>query len=168
MNPRATLEPLFPRTSALSVAALASVLLAGLGLTSCTGIEPAIVGAGATAAESSASLFERGKVTAFEAVQFGDAVDAVRVTAERLDLRIVCDEPSEGDEAGRYHRFVLRDEEGESLVVSVERRTESITRIHADVGTFGPTPLVGLVMNRTIETLRRTGAYERVWPTQPR
>ncbi len=140
-------------------------LAAGVPLAGCTGLEPAVVGAGATAAESGASLFERGKVTGFEPVRFEDAVDAVRYTAEKLALSVVCDEPGEGREAGRYHRFVLRDEEGESLVVSIERRTEAVTRIHADVGTFGPTPMVGLVMGRTIERLRRTGAYERVWPT---
>lgn len=135
-------------------------------LPACTGLEPAVVGAGASAAESGVSFFERGKVTGFEPVHYADTVDAVRFTAERLKLRIIEDEPGEGRDADRYHRFVLRDEEGESLVVAIERRTEAITRIHADVGTFGPTPLVGLVMNRTIERLKRTGAYERVWPVQ--
>lgn len=145
----------------LSAAALAP---AGLGW-GCTGLEPAAIGAGASAAETSASFFAKGQVTSFEAVGFDDAVTAAREAAGVLRLRIVEDEPGDADRAGIRHRFVVRDERRESTVIVIERRTEAVTMIHADVGTFGPTPLANLIVNMTLDRLRKSGAYERAQGT---
>lgn len=136
-------------------------LLIPLAPSSCTGLEPAAIGAGASAAETSASFFAKGRVTSFEAVGIDDAIEAVRTSVATLRLKVIEDEAGEGDERGRRHRMVLRDERHETTVVVIERRTETVTMIHADVGTFGPTPLASLIVNMTIDKLRKSGAYER-------
>jgi hypothetical protein len=133
-------------------------------LTACTGVEPAVLGAGATAAESGVTFFEKGKVTTFEPVPYREAVEAARFVAQSLQLQIAVDEPGVDDELNRRHRFSLRDERGVSIVLIVDRRTAAITRLHADVGTFGPTSLAGLVVNKTLERLKQTGAYDRTGP----
>ncbi|MFN7020203.1 MAG: hypothetical protein ACK4WH_02595 [Phycisphaerales bacterium] len=155
MDERARMKGLKAGMGAVALAAVAGLV------PGCTGLEPAVIGAGASAAETSASFFAKGQVTTFEAVGFDDTVTAAREAAGVLRLRIVDDEPGNGDRAGVRHRLVVRDERAESTVIVLERRTETVTMIHADVGTFGPTPLASLIVNMTLDRLRRSGAYER-------
>lgn len=144
------------------LATLMLCIMPAAAIPACTGLEPAAVGAGASAAESGVAFFAKGQATTFEPVMFVDAVAAARRAANLLNLSITADEPGLNRETDRRHRFVFRDERSESTVVVIERRTETITLIHADVGTFGPTPMASLIVNTIMERLRAAGAYERV------
>lgn len=161
------------RTMARLAAAVVA-LGAGAAGTGCTGLEPAAIGAGASAAESGVTFFTRGKARSFEPVLFTDAVAAVRAAVERLKFAADAGEFEFTDERGdlvaeespaaRRARMVYTDELDESIVVVVARRTEHVTMIQTDVGTFGLTGLAAALTAQIKEELRRMEAYRRVQP----
>jgi len=124
-------------------------------LCSCTGLEPAALSAGASAAQSGATFFTQGRFTSIELARFDDAERAIRAAAKEMSLRFIEDET--GDERTR---IVYRDERGQSIVVVVQRRSETVTRIAADVGTFGENGLASLLMRQTAAQLRSMDAYQ--------
>lgn len=144
-----------PRTAprAPLLAALAGAAAAG-----CTGLEPAAVSAGATAAQSGISILERGKARSFELARFPDVVDALRRAGERLELRLTTDQADD-----HRARLVFRDERGESVVAVVERRTGAVTLLQTDVGVFGNVGLATLLMNQVYAELARAGRYTDDW-----
>lgn len=165
-------------------AAAAMAWACAAGAAGCTGLEPAAISAGASAAQSGVTFFSRGKLRSFELVGFDDAVVAVRRAAARLSLQTVEDQvhaPGQRRDAGREAgsspgdyadsgrpgesslngraRISLRDERGASVVVVVERRTATVTFIQADVGLLGDTGLSSLLLMETYDELREMGAY---------
>jgi len=147
----------------------------------CTGLEPAVLGASATAAQSGATFFSRGKFRSFELVRFDDAVTAIRAAAEKLSLAKREDEVTpargsaapqpenvEGDDSapnipGVRARLVFRDDRGQSLVVVIERRSATVTMIQIDAGTFGEAGLASLLLSQAFDTLSEMGAYVDDW-----
>lgn len=150
----------------------------------CTGLEPAAISAGASAAQSGVTFFSRGKLRSFELVKFADAVEAMRRAGARLSMRLVEEEvraaddfvesgdavaatPEDQHEVDRTGadvpdgraRLVFHDERGGSVVVVIERRTETVTFIQADVGLFGDTGLSSLLLMETYDELREMEAY---------
>lgn len=150
----------------------------------CTGLEPAAISAGASAAQSGVTFFSRGKLRSFELVTFEDALEAVRRAGARLSMRLVEEEirdagapAASGDavaatpedqhvadrtgadvSSGRA-RLVFHDERGGSVVVVIERRTATVTFIQADVGLLGDTGLSSLLLMETYDELREMEAY---------
>jgi len=147
----------------------------------CTGLEPAVIGASATAAQSGATFFSRGKFRSFELVRFDDAVVAIRAAAEKLSLAKREDEvtPARGSAASQSRqadgddsapnipgvraRIVVRDDRGQSLVIVIERRTATVTVIQIDAGTFGEAGLASLLLSQTFDNLAEMGAYVDDW-----
>lgn len=150
----------------------------------CTGLEPAAISAGASAAQSGVTFFSRGKLRSFELVEFDDALTALRAAAKRLSLEMEDEEvhavqgrrdngrdpgsaPGDYADSGRAGesalngraRVSLRDERGASVVVIIERRTATVTFIQADVGLLGDTGLSSLLLMETYDELRDMGAY---------
>lgn len=142
---------------------LAAACLAGItsAVGGCTGLEPAAISAGASAAQTGATIFTQGKLTTFEPVRFGDCVTAVRAAGQRLGLLLRADEPGQADEADRRLRLVFDDERGQSIVVVVQQRTPTLTRLTIDVGTFGPIGMANLLLQETIERLNAMDARAR-------
>jgi hypothetical protein len=156
-------------------------LVACFGLTACTGLESAVIGASATAAQSGATFFSRGKFRSFELVRFDDAVIATRVAAEKLSLAKLEDEvqlqrraaavPAEPIEdaaaapniPGVRARMVVQDDRGQSLVIVIERRSATVTMIQIDAGTFGEAGLASLFLSQTFDNLSEMGAYVDDW-----
>ncbi len=195
-------------------------LLTGIALlhSACTGLEPAAISAGASAAQTGATFITQGKLTKFEAVTFDDAVAAMRAAASRLSLKLVSDSsgpadpsPSQSDStapltqrtpnpsspdgawgssgargalesaatrqasasdagedettpatsAERRVRMVYQDDFGESMVIVVQRRTLTLTRVQVDVGTFGAIGVANLVLSECLEALKVADAYDR-------
>ncbi|MBX3386669.1 MAG: DUF3568 family protein [Phycisphaeraceae bacterium] len=149
-------------TIAACVAGLAACAVAPFALPACTGLEPAAISAGASAAQTGATVFTQGKLTTFEPVEFHEAVESLRIAADRLNLQLRIDEPGEGDETDRRIRLVYDDERKQSFVVVIQRRTATITRISVDVGTYGPVGMANLLILEMIDELRSRGAYDRV------
>lgn len=150
----------------------------------CTGLEPAAISAGASAAQSGVTFFSRGKLRSFELVEFDDAVTALRAAAARLSLEMEQEDvhpraprrdggrepgsaPGDYADSGRKGesamngraRIALRDERGASVVVVIERRTATVTFIQADVGLLGDTGLASLLLMEAYDELRDMGAY---------
>lgn len=145
----------------------------------CTGLEPAVIGAGASAAQSGATFFSRGKFRSFELVRFNDAVVAMREAAGKLSLTTIESEVRRGreagarepddagepgiEEAGERARMVFRDDRGQSLVVVIQKRTATVTMIQIDAGTFGEAGLASLLLSQTFDNLSEMGAYVDEW-----
>jgi hypothetical protein len=143
-----------PRTAAiLALAALLAVCQAG-----CTGLEPAAVSAGATAAQSGITILERGKARSYELARYPDVVAAMKLAAGRLGLAQTIDEVGEA-----RARMVFKDDHGDSIVAVVERRTGSITLVQTDVGVLGATGMGTLLLNQTFAEIARAGHYLDAW-----
>ena len=123
-------------------------------LASCTGLEPAAVSAGASAAESGVSIFTQGKVQKFEPAPYEVVLAAMRESAAVLDLKLTEDET-----ADQRTRLVFRDDLDTSIVVVVQRRTSTVTWVQGDVGTLGRTALASLLLTEVGNRLRAGGAY---------
>ncbi len=121
---------------------------------SCTGLEPAAISAGASAAQSGATFFTQGRFTAVELASFTDALDAVHAAATDMSLDLIEDTIEDG-----RARIVYRDERNQSIVVVIQRRTESVTRVRADVGTFGENGLASLLLRQMSAKLREMEAH---------
>jgi hypothetical protein len=160
-----------PRAHAIIVATSLSAALGAL--SACTGLEPAAIGAGATAAESGVTFFSKGKARSFEPAVYGDVVAAVDRAAAALAFHRASDQRT--DSRGRAvaldapeqtrARLVFLDEHDESIVIVVERRTANITMLQSDVGVLGFTGLAATLTGRVQAELRVHGAYERVAPS---
>lgn len=135
------------------------LLLAGGGLNllvGCAGLETAALSAGLAAAESGVTILGRGKAQVYEVVKMQDAAEAVRRVAASLSL-----EPR-GEFANEQHtRLVYRDEQGDLLVVIVERRTATLSLLRADAGLFGDVGYARIVLVHTGMELRKMGAEIR-------
>lgn len=118
--------------------------LSAVGLGACTGLEPAIIGAGATAAETGVTVFTKGKAVRFEPARYEDVLTALRAAAKRLALNFQEDELEE-----RRARLVYTDDRTGNIVAVVEARTEHVTMVQADVGTFGYSGLANLLVSET-------------------
>lgn len=173
-----------PVYSGMKRAVSAGVIVWMLCAAGCTGLEPAAISAGASAAQSGVTFFSRGKLRSFELVKFEDAVEAMRRAGARLSMRLVeenvrdAGEPvgsadavaatpedqhevdrTGADVPGQRARLVFHDERGGSVVVVIERRTATVTFIQADVGLLGDTGLSSLLLVETYDELREMEAY---------
>jgi hypothetical protein len=120
----------------------------------CTGLEPAALTAGASAAETGVTFFVKGKARSFEVAGFEDALTAMRRAGDELAFRL-----DEEEITDRRARLVYFDENHTSIVVVVERRTLRVTMLQTDVGTFGPPGLATVLLNRAQSQLKEMGAY---------
>ncbi|CAG1000042.1 hypothetical protein PHYC_02814 [Phycisphaerales bacterium] len=130
-------------------AVLVALAMVAAALPACTGLEFSAVSAGATMAESGDSVLRRGKAQAFEPVQFDDCVAATRRVADQFCLTLLREKNSDG-----WAYFRYRDDRGLILLVTVERRTKTVSVIATDVGFFGNPGLANLFMAHVHEGLR--------------
>lgn len=126
----------------------------------CTGVEPAIVGAGASAAETGVTIVTKGKLVRFEPARYEDVLAALRTAAATLKFTFREDELEP-----RRARLIYKDDRTGSIVAVVEWRTEHITMVQADVGTFGYAGLGGLLLSETNAELVRRNALITAVPS---
>jgi hypothetical protein len=123
-----------------------AVLLPG----GCTGLEPALVGAAISGAQSGVTLLSGAEVWSFEVADYDAVIRAVKQTEEELALRKL----NEVVEPGRYwvyYRFARTSK----LVVEVRRQTETITSIEAEVGNKDQHGMASLFMKRVFEIVKQ-------------
>ena len=123
----------------------ALLILTLVALPACTGLEPAVIGAAATGAQTAVGVFQRGKLDAADARPLPEVVQATDRALRELELRVVR---REHDEQGL--EVEARDEQNAWVVVKLQRRTGVLTRIRIDVGWFGSEPTARLVLSRII------------------
>lgn len=146
----------------IAASAISAALLA---LASCTGLEPAALGAGATVAQTGVTIMDRGKAKTIELAAFPLAVDATRRVMAKLCMTQTVEDPSPGRLRMSFH-----DDRGQSVVVVVERRTDTVTLLQADVGALGEAGLASLVVKQILAELTTSGSLPPVPkppPNQP-
>jgi len=126
----------------------ASLLGASLALGSCTGVEPALIGAAVNGAQTGASLFSGAEVWIYEIAEFEPVVEAVEQTEKELALRKL----NEVREDGRYwvyYRFAKH----AKLVVEVRRQTPTVTSIEVDVPDKDQQGMASLFLKRVLDRI---------------
>ncbi len=126
-------------------------------MAACTGLEPAAVGAGASVVQTGVTFFEKGKVGVFEKAPYPMTLEIVRRTGTGLALMCMADESTP-----TRTRIVYHDERKNSIVVIVQRHTEEITYVQADVGTFGETGLASLFVKQVLAGMAAANPEVRV------
>lgn len=130
-------------------------VLAGIvaSLSGCTGLEPAALSAGASVAQTGVTIFDRGKARTIERAGFDDAVAAMRRATAKLSLTQTVEDPAPGRLRMSFH-----DERGQSIVIVVERRTETVTLLQADVGALGEIGWATLTLKQAVAELTIAGS----------
>ncbi|MCR9216377.1 MAG: hypothetical protein ACFHWZ_09135 [Phycisphaerales bacterium] len=126
----------------------ASLLGVAIGLGSCTGVEPALIGAAVNGAQTGVSLFSGAEVWIYEIAEFEPVVEAVEQTEKELALRKL----NEVREDGRYwvyYRFAKH----AKLVVEVRRQTPTVTSIEVDVPDKDQQGMASLFLKRVLDRI---------------
>jgi len=131
--------------------ALGLSLAMPLWLVGCTGLEPALVGAAVSGAQTGVTLLSGAEVWSFEIADYDTVVAAVKQTEQDLGLRKL----NEVEETGRYwvyYRFARTSK----LVIEVRRQTEVITSIEAEVGNKDQHGMASLFMRHVFEIVEQS------------
>ncbi len=126
----------------------ASALALLAGLTSCTGVEPALIGAAVNGAQTGVSLFSGAEIWAYEIADFERVLDAVEETERELGLRQL-NEVREDDRYWVYYRFAKH----AKLVVEVRRQTPTVTSIEVDVADRDQQGMASLFLKRVLDRI---------------
>ncbi|MEM9167742.1 MAG: hypothetical protein AAGB48_12065 [Planctomycetota bacterium] len=138
---------------------IAISLIAPASLVGCTGVEPALIGVGVTAAEAGVAIVDGTDVHAFELARYGDVVAALERAVNTLELE-------------RYSRrfidhqhFVDRYRLGNnrSLVVEIRSVTGSVTMVRTEIKSTLHRGMAALLVRQTYHELSEAGAYLEEW-----
>ncbi len=134
----------------------AVLLLLVLPLASC-GVETAIIGAslsaGASAAETGIAYHGNSALSTFELVPFEEAVAASEVTAARLDLELFNERLTPGERLWRYYTY----DPGKKLVITIRRRTQTVTSVHLRVSSPGERAMASLFVQHLARSIQARG-----------
>ncbi|MFG0292809.1 MAG: hypothetical protein ACF8MJ_06595 [Phycisphaerales bacterium JB050] len=122
-----------------------------LGLAGCTGLEPALVGAAISGAQSGVTLFSGAEVWAYEIAEFDAVLVAIRRTEEELGLRKL----NEVSEPGRYWVY-YRFGRSSKLVVEMKSQTEQVVSIKAEVADKDQQGMASLFLKRLFQRVNQT------------
>ena len=125
---------------------LASLCAVPLGLAGCTGLEPALVGAAISGAQTGVTLFSGAEVWAYEIAEFDTVLSAIRRTEEELGLRKL----NEVSEPGRYWVY-YRFGRSSKLVVEVRSQTDRVTSIEVKVAEQDQQGMASLFLKRVFQ-----------------
>ena len=132
--------------NAIMLAVLCTLLASTYGCTACLVSSAPTAGAGA--ADAGVTRFEMGRATRFEIAQYEDVIEASRLAAENLSLDLKEEKIEENRATFRYV-----DDKDQKIGLLIERRTDTVTYIKVNVGTFGPASLSLLMLNQILHEL---------------
>ncbi|MEM6391792.1 MAG: DUF3568 family protein [Planctomycetota bacterium] len=112
-----------------------------LGGAGCTGLEPAMLGAAASGAQTAVGIFQRGKLEAVDASPIDELTRATQQTIDALGFEVYEEEI----EPDRYF-IEARDLQNDWIIVELSRQTDMLTAIRLNVGYFGSEPTASLVL----------------------
>lgn len=136
-----------------------------LPLSSCTGLEPAIVGAALSGAKSGVTLFQGAEVWDFREAEYESVCDAIDRAAERLE--VVRLNERRDDDKGRYWVY-LRYLGDEKLEVEVTRVTEAVTSVEIDTRSKNQQGMATLFVEVMLDELGEGAADSRLRPVMPK
>lgn len=126
-------------------------LVLPVGLAGCTGVEPALVGAAISGAQTGVTLLSGAEVWSFEIAEFDEVVTAVKQTEQDLGL-LKLNEVHEPYRYWVYYRFA----KSAKLVVEVRRQTPVITSIEAEVGNKDQHGMASLFLRHVFEIVEQS------------
>jgi len=112
----------------------------------------AAAGAAASAAEFSSAVYRLGKLRAAEMVPPARLGEGVRTAAADLSLTI---ETERRLDDGARLTFILVDDQGDKIVIRIDRQTQTLSLLTIDVGLLGPQHVARLVYERIQLALER-------------
>lgn len=129
-----------------------------LALPACTGLEPAAIGVGVSAAQTGVTLLSGRTVRSYELARFEDVIAAAKRSAESLDVELRRERSTD-------RRVLLEYRYGQSLGLSVDvrRQTETVTSILIRMGSKSQRGMAGLYLRDLFHELRDAGAYLEDW-----
>lgn len=129
-----------------------------LALPACTGLEPALIGAAVTGAQTGVTLLEGGEMRSFELARFEDVVAAAERAADSLGLERVGENRAE-DRVWFNYRY----DDDRRLRVEILRRTDRVTSIQASVRKKKHRGMAALYLRDLFHELREADAYLEDW-----
>jgi hypothetical protein len=139
-------------TRTLSRLLLVGACAVPLGFGGCTGVEPALLGAAISGAQSGVTLLSGAEVWAYEIADFETVVKAIRETEVELGLRKL----NEVSEPGRYWVY-YRFGRASKLVIEVKSQTEQVTSIEAEVAEKDQQGMASLFLKRVFQRVEKSG-----------
>lgn len=127
------------------------ILLPAL-LTGCTGLEPAVIGAAASATSAGAVVYGKGRISAVAIADYDRVRQGVILSAEDLSLTSVYER-----EGPIWSKYTLRDDRGKQITIRVRHRTATMTQVDIDVGRFGNEAIGRLFLLRMSENVPESG-----------
>jgi hypothetical protein len=128
-------------------------------LAGCTGLEPAALSAGASVAQTGVTILDRGKARTVELAKYQDAVDATRRVMAKMTMTQTLEDPSPD---GHRVRMSFHDDRNERVMIVIERHTDTVTLLQADVGLLGEAGIASLVLKQILAELTKAGSLPPV------
>lgn len=108
------------------------------------------LGIAGSAVTTGGAIYSQGKLDSAEMSTMENWTTAVYAAADDLHLKVKhppADGPATLPSATLVH-FILEDEKGATMSVTVERRAQTLLRSRVDVGLFGSEPTARLLLSR--------------------
>lgn len=127
-------------------------------LSGCTGLEPAAIGMGASAAQTGVTLLSGRTVRSYELARFDDVVAAAKRTGDSLGMEFRRERPSE-------RRTLLQYRYGQSqgIDVDIRRQTDTVTSILIRMRSRSQRGMATLYLRDLFHEIRDAGAYLEEW-----
>jgi hypothetical protein len=123
-----------------------------LGLSGCTGLEPAVIGAAVSGTQAGAAVYSKGRISAAAIAHYPDVQKAVRAAAAELSFDLTYERENE-----IWSRYTLKDDRNKAFSVYVRVRTETMTQLDIDVGRFGNAAIGRLLLMRVGAQIPQSG-----------
>lgn len=104
-----------------------------------------VLGVGASAVSTGASVYSLGKLNSAELASADQVRHAAEHAADELDLHVV---DGAFDASGLDYAMHLVDRSGGKVEIIVQERSARLTRLRVDVGLFGNEPTARLILER--------------------
>jgi len=131
------------------------VLLATCICAGCTGLEPAVIGAAASATKAGAVVFSKGRISAAAIVDYERVQDAIGRASVDLSLELVYEREDEV-----WSKYIMRDDLKKRITVRIRRRSATMTQVDIDVGRFGNEAIGRLFLLRLAAQMPNSGLDE--------
>lgn len=127
-------------------------------LPACTGLEPAAIGVGVSAAQTGVTMLSGRTVRSYELARFEDVIAAAKRSAQSLDMELRRERTTD-------RRVLLDYRYSQSLGISVDvrRQTDTVTSILIRMRSKSQRGMAGLYLRDLFHELRDAGAYVEEW-----
>lgn len=139
-----------------------------VGLSGCTGVEPAAIGVGLSTAQAGIAFFDGSDVRSFELVRYEDAVASADRAAEVLELELRYTRFPEDEWDAGYWQIRNYDLRGRAvLFIELKQETPTVTMVRTEARTPQQRGIAALFTKQLFVELERANAYIEDWARDP-